>query len=207
MGERLFKDSLKKAFGKIIGGELSGDFRTDEDVADAFVEFYEKEVVVTLEPTKDAVLSGATIVVKTGGTIGSGTAVTADEYGVYTLHRGLYNYSITLAGYAVATGVFEVDFADVEALAKTVVIPMSLLTFTVTYNLNGGSFQGSERDVVAFEVPYGTLVDSAQPLFTPARDNYTWTTPFWVTTAEGEVDAAAIPVVADVTVYAYWVLT
>ena len=204
MAERLFKDALKNAFGKIIGGELPGDFRTDAEVADAFAEHYEKDVVLEVDVNDgEESIATPTIVI----TDSNGDAVDAELDGTYIVHKGQYSFSVEKAGYAVVTGVFEVDFADVEALAKTVVIPMSLLTFTVTYNLNGGSVQGSERDVVAFEVPYGTLVGSAQPSFTPTYEAHTWTTPFWVTTAEGDVDAAALPVVADVTVYAYWVLT
>lgn len=80
-------------------------------------------------------------------------------------------------------------------------------TYTVTYVLNGGNIDGSTANVVETGVEYGTLVGSAYNGGTPVYTLYTWTTPFWVTTAEGSTDAASVAVTANVTVYAYWVLT
>ena len=77
--------------------------------------------------------------------------------------------------------------------------------FDVTYDLNGGNIDASEADVVVTDVEAGTLVGSAYDGGTPVRTGYTWTTPYWVTTAGGTTDGASEPVVADVTVYAYWV--
>ena len=77
--------------------------------------------------------------------------------------------------------------------------------FDVTYDLNGGNIEASEADVVESDVEAGTLVGSAYDGGTPVRTGYTWTTPYWVTTAGGTTDGASEPVVADVTVYAYWV--
>ena len=78
-------------------------------------------------------------------------------------------------------------------------------TFTVTYDLNGGNIDAVTDPVVITGVEYGTLVGSAYTGGTPVKAASTWTTPFWVTTAVGSTDAASEPVVADVTVYAYWV--
>jgi len=77
--------------------------------------------------------------------------------------------------------------------------------YTVTYDLNGGNIGGSEADVVVTGVPSGELVGSAYTGGTPVFTANTWTTPYWVTTAEGSTDAASLPVTANVTVYAYWV--
>ena len=77
--------------------------------------------------------------------------------------------------------------------------------FDVTYDLNGGNIDASEADVVVTDVEAGTLVGSAYDGGNPVRTGYTWTTPYWVTTAGGTTDGASEPVVADVTVYAYWV--
>lgn len=74
----------------------------------------------------------------------------------------------------------------------------------MTYNLNGGNIGGDANPVV-IEVAEGTLVGSAYTGGTPVRANFVWTAPYWVTTTEGSTDAASEPVVADVTVYAYWV--
>lgn len=77
--------------------------------------------------------------------------------------------------------------------------------YTVTYNLNGGNIDAVTDPVVVENVVGGTLVGSAYTGGTPVKALNTWTTPYWVTTAEGSTDAASTAVTADVTVYAYWV--
>jgi uncharacterized repeat protein (TIGR02543 family) len=107
--------------------------------------------------------------------------------------------------YAAASGGAPINSSLVGESAKTVYAQW-LQLFTVTYNLNGGNVEGVSDPIVENDVPYGTLVGAAQPLFTPVLAGSTWTTPYWVTTTDGSTDAASNPVTANVTVYAYWVV-
>ena len=76
--------------------------------------------------------------------------------------------------------------------------------FTVTYDLNGGNIDASEADVVVTNVRSGDLVGSAYTGGVPVLADNTWTTPYWVTAADGSTDAASEAVTADITVYAYY---
>ena len=57
---------------------------------------------------EDDLTDTSTIVLKTGSTIGSGTAITAEDDGTYLLPVGTYNYSVTLATYTTKTGTFSI---------------------------------------------------------------------------------------------------
>lgn len=56
----------------------------------------------------DAAINTPTIVLKTGSTIGSGTAITAESDGTYKLPVGTYNYSVAKATYTTKTGTFSI---------------------------------------------------------------------------------------------------
>jgi len=49
------------------------------------------------------------------------------------------------------------------------------------------------------------VVEDVYNLDDPTRTGYTWTTPFWVTTAEGNTPANEAVISGNLTVYAYWV--
>lgn len=118
---------------------------------------------------------------------------------------------LTAFGFGGVAGKVHYNITDEHGnVATEVVVTITsgpnLATFTVTYNLNGGNIGGVTDPIVVTEVPYGTLVGSAygdNPA--PVLAAHTWTSPYWVTTAEGNTDAASLSVTADVTVYAYWV--
>ena len=113
----------------------------------------------------------------------------------------------TLSGWAYDdAGVSVVGATDNITDGLTIYAVWTINTFTVTYNLNGGNIDADTDPVVVTGVEYGTLVGSAYTGGTPVLTDYTWTSPYWVTTAEGSTDAAANAVTADVTVYAYWVV-
>jgi hypothetical protein len=77
--------------------------------------------------------------------------------------------------------------------------------YTLTFNLNGGELVGFE-DNPAFTVIAGQVVEDVYNLDDPTRTDYIWTTPFWVTTAEGSTPANEAVISGNLTVYAYWVL-
>ena len=81
-----------------------------------------------------------------------------------------------------------------------------LEAFDLTFDFNGGEVSGWEGTSATFTVGDGALIGQTYNLDPPTREGYVWTTPYWVTTAEGSTDAASDTVTADTTVYAYWVL-
>lgn len=126
------------------------------------------------------------------GTVIFGTAPAAVRTG-YALTGWTYNENGTGGSFVTVGEVADTAYAQWTA------------TYTVTYDLNGGNIAASEADVVVTGVLSGELVGSAYTGGTPVFTANTWTTPYWVTTAEGSTDAASLPVTANVTVYAYWV--
>lgn len=123
MSERLFKDALKNAFGKIIGGELPGDFRTDAEVADAFAEHYEKDVVLTVDVSDgEEAIATPTIVI----TDSNGKAVTAELDGTYIVHKGQYSFSVEKATYTTVQGTFTVGYDEVIAEEVDLEVEMTL---------------------------------------------------------------------------------
>ena len=76
--------------------------------------------------------------------------------------------------------------------------------FTLTFDLNGGELTGFESNP-QFTVIAGLVVEDVYNLDPPTREGYTWTTPFWVTTAEGSTPANETVISGNITVYAYWV--
>jgi hypothetical protein len=89
------------------------------------------------------------------------------------------------APYWVTTSDGDVDATSYAVDADLTVYAYWLPLHTVTYNLNGGNVGGVTDAIVETDVIDGTLVGAAQPLFTPVRTDYIWTTPYWVTTAQG----------------------
>ena len=71
-------------------------------------------------------ITGSTIVLKKGDTIGSGDVVTAEANGTYKCLVGDYNYSVSKATYDTETGVIEITAAQLE----TVVTQTVTLTLT-----------------------------------------------------------------------------
>ena len=118
---------------------------------------------------------------------------------------------LTANGFGGGVGKVHYNITDGEGnvadeITVTITAGLNLATFTVTYNLNGGNIEGVTDPVVITDVPFGTLVGSAYGATpAPVKAGSTWTTPYWVTTAEGSTDVASTGVTADVTVYAYWV--
>ena len=60
---------------------------------------------------------------KTGGTIGSGEAVSAID-GVYKVKQGVYNYSIAKEGYTTVTGTVTISASDIANGSKAVEITL-----------------------------------------------------------------------------------
>jgi len=117
MGRKV--DGLKTALKNITGKEASG-----ETIGEVFEDFNLHYVdVVTTLAVKDEdgeAITGATIVVKKGSTVGSGDAVTAETDGTYKVKAGDYNYSVSKTSYTTKTGTFTVDTTDAKAESKTV---------------------------------------------------------------------------------------
>lgn len=63
------------------------------------------------------------VTLKTGGTIGSGEAVSATD-GVYKVKQGVYNYSIAKEGYTTVTGTVTISASDIANGSKAVEITL-----------------------------------------------------------------------------------
>ena len=66
-----------------------------------------------------------TIVLKKGGVIGSGDAVTAESDGSYKVAYGAYNISAAKTGYTTKTAVIAVDYDDCRAEEKEYFITLA----------------------------------------------------------------------------------
>lgn len=116
--------------------------------------------------------------------------------------KGSYTFDGWFLDEALTIAVTEIDSPG----SITLYAGFTAITHTVTYNLNGGNIEGVTDDVVVTDVLEGTLVGSAYTGGAPVMALNTWTSPYWVTTSGGDIDAASLPVTADITVYAYWVV-
>lgn len=68
--------------------------------------------IAVVDSVSEEAITGATITIKTGSTIGSGDAVSPVS-GKYPLPEGAYNYSVSATGYTTKTGTFEISEAQV----------------------------------------------------------------------------------------------
>ena len=120
MGRNL--EGLKKAIENVAGKEAIGN--TKDEVLENLAKQYE-EVALTISVVDgDGVeIASPTVTLKTGSTIGSGDAVSAGADG-YSVVYGKYNYSVAKSDYVTKTGVIDVDFDDVKAGEKEVVVEL-----------------------------------------------------------------------------------
>jgi uncharacterized repeat protein (TIGR02543 family) len=89
---------------------------------------------------------------------------------------------------------------------NTTIYVLWALNLALTFNLNGGTVAEWGTDPITYATIPGTLIGTVYNYEAPTRAGYVWTSPYWVTTAEGSTDAASSSMVdSDVTVYAYWV--
>lgn len=113
-------EGLKTAIKNVTGVEVAG--RTKGEV---LADYNRKAAVVKLGidvVDANGAVTGASVTLKEGATVGAGTTVTAGEDSTYSVKYGDYNYSISKVGYATQTGVIEIGDDDVRAGAKTVTV-------------------------------------------------------------------------------------
>ena len=141
--------------------DVPDDVKTIGDVLEYVAKVLIEEAVVTIAPKNsvtNAAITGSTIVVKTGTSIGSGTTVDAETNGTYLLKEGGYNVSVSKTGYATKTATFTVTESDVVTGSVTIsvaVVPICITTFVykdsvseapvtpTSVTLKTGSVQGS----------------------------------------------------------------
>lgn len=115
-------DELKKAIKNMTGVQVDG--RTKGEVlADYNAKTTTVPLTVNVVDANGAV-TGATVTLKEGNAVGSGTVVAAGSDGNYSVKPGDYNYSVTKVGYTAATGVVNVTADDVAEGAVTVTVTL-----------------------------------------------------------------------------------
>lgn len=115
-------DGLKKAIKNMTCVQVDG--RTKGEVlADYNAKTTTVPLTINVVDANGAV-TGATITLKEGDVVGSGTAVAAGSDGKYSVKLGHYNYSVTKVGYTAATGVVNVTADDIAACAVKVTVTL-----------------------------------------------------------------------------------
>ncbi len=76
-----------------------------------------------VDKSADAI-AAPTIALKTGGIVGSGKAITAEEDGTYKLDIGIYNYTISKTNYETQTGKFAISGADINTGTKAITVAL-----------------------------------------------------------------------------------
>lgn len=115
-------DGLKTAIKNMTGIQVDG--RTKGEV---LADYNAKATTISLTVNvvdANGAVTGATITLKEGNVVGSGTVVTAGSDGTYSVKLGAYNYSVTKVGYTAATGVINVTADDIAAGAVTVTVTL-----------------------------------------------------------------------------------
>lgn len=115
-------EGLKKAIKNMTGVQVDG--RTKGEV---LADYNAKTTVIPLTINvvdANGAVTGATVTLKEGNVVGSGTAVNAGSDGNYSVKLGEYNYSITKVGYTTATGKISITASDVTIGSRIVTVTL-----------------------------------------------------------------------------------
>lgn len=193
-------DGLIKAIKNVTSKDVTGN--TIGEVFEKFNLQYEAvELTINIVGSDGEAVSGATVAVKTGETVGSGDAVNASN-GIYSIKYGAYNYSVSKTGYQTATGVVNVDYPDVKAGAVDVTVRLmtaAIVDFDIK-DADGEAISGSSITLkTGAEVGAGTAVSAEQEgtykcfvgtyNYSVAKDGYTTATGT-ITITEAQLETA-----------------
>lgn len=196
-------DGLIKAIKNVTSKDVTGN--TIGEILEKFNLQYEAvELTLNVVDSDGEAVSGATVAVKAGATVGSGDAVNASN-GIYSVKYGSYNYSVSKTGYQTVTGVINIDYPDVKAGAVDVTVRLmtaAIVDFDIK-DADGEAVSGATITLkTGAEVGDGNAVSAEQDgtykcfvgtyNYSVAKDGYT--------TATGTITITAAQLETDVTV-------
>lgn len=119
--------SISKAGYETVSAAIEVKY-IDADVCEkqVFITLHKlSEVSIVVTDSDNEAITGSTIILKKGSTIGSGDAVTPSEDGNYLCGIGTYNYSVAKDTYVTETGTFDIEEADLDK-TKTFTIVLTV---------------------------------------------------------------------------------
>ncbi len=116
---------VREFIKQVEGYEIPASYESVGEILERYAEIEEGSMKVTFDCKISTTATTAdSITVKTGSTVGSGTAVEAGEDGKFLCKQGTYNYSVVKAGYTTVTGTFTISASDVATGSKTIDIAL-----------------------------------------------------------------------------------
>lgn len=115
-------DGLKVAIKNMTGVQVDG--RTKGEVLEDYIAKTTAIPLTINVVDANGAVTGATVALKEGSVVGSGTAVNAGGDGSYSVRLGEYNYSITKVGYTTATGKISVIASDITKGSRIVTVTL-----------------------------------------------------------------------------------
>lgn len=132
MGRNLTE--LVKAIKNVVSKDVSGATTIGDALEKLNLQYDDVVLTLNVVDADGEDIASPTIVLKTGATVGSGDAVTAEADGTYKVKYGKYNVSVSKTGYVTKTAIIDVDYTDAKAEAKEVTITLNdevILTINV----------------------------------------------------------------------------
>lgn len=108
-------NTIKNVTSKTVDGATLGEVFEKLNL-----QYDDVTLTVTVKDSLGAAVDSPTIVLKSGSTQGSGTSVTANANGTYTVKYGTYNISVAKTLFTTHTAIITIGYDEAKAKAKTI---------------------------------------------------------------------------------------